>query len=44
MKADQVLDIIQNQMEVEEKWKLLDELYHLHYDTRVNRRAEFETN
>lgn len=40
MKAEQVLEIINN-MEVGEKWNLLDELYHLHYDTRNTPRAEF---
>ena len=40
-RVNEVLEIIQN-MEVKEKWKLLEELYHLHYDTRNTPRAEFD--
>ncbi|WP_019157268.1 hypothetical protein [Robertmurraya massiliosenegalensis] len=41
MKATEVLEIIKN-MEVSEKWKLLNELYHLHYDKRNSPKAEIK--
>ncbi|WP_433748281.1 hypothetical protein [Falsibacillus pallidus] len=40
--ADEVLNIIINKMENEERWKLLNELYHLHYDKRNLVKADIE--
>lgn len=41
MNSKEVLEIIKN-MEVSEKWKLLNELYHLHYDKRNSPKAEIK--
>jgi len=41
MSSKEVLEIIKN-MEVSEKWKLLNELYHLHYDKRGSKKAEIK--
>lgn len=41
MDAEQVLQIIKN-LDADEKYKLLDELFHLYYDKRGLPRAEYD--